>query len=76
MKKGDDDHLYYEDGTKERLSCKKFRFPFGKFKDVYISDIYDTQYLKFVLDVVVEDKKDWYLKKMVKMRLAELKRMK
>ena len=71
MKRGDKDHIYREDGTKQKLSCEKYKLPWGEYKGIYLSDVYDTNYLTWMNTALLE-KKEWFIKKMVGIRLDEL----
>jgi len=70
---GDDHRIFYEDGSYEVLKPHHFVVPFGKYKDMKISDIQDTSYLKW-LKTSNEEKKpiDWFMAKIIDMRLKEL----
>ena len=71
MKKGDDAHMHYEDGSKVMLTTRMYKMPFGKYKETAMSDVYDVNYLRWMLSAM-EDKSEWYPIKMIKLRLSEL----
>ena len=68
---GDDDHFYYEDGTKEKLAPRHNTLTFGKYKGQHLGEIDDVGYLRWLLKTA-EEKDDWFLSTTVTMRLNEL----
>jgi uncharacterized protein (DUF3820 family) len=68
MKKGDDEHLYSENGDKRPLTTRDYIIPFGKYQGMRVSDITDRGYLEWLYKVKEDD---WYLRKIVGMRLKE-----
>lgn len=71
MKKGDDDTLYYDDGTSVPLSPNVYTLEFGKYKGICLADVDDVGYLSWLQGSAIE-KKDWFLEKVTTMRLYEL----
>lgn len=71
MKIGDDDHVYYEDGTKHPLTPHHHTLTFGKHKGTTLGDFDDRGYLGW-LQTKAEENKDWFLAKTVTMRLNQL----
>lgn len=69
---GDDDHLYNEDGKKRKLTTKDLTIEFGKYKGTKVSDITDRGYLEWLYKVKEDD---WYVRKIVGMRLEEYEKM-
>lgn len=73
MKEGDDDGLYDEEGNKRDITTNDYIMPFGKYKDLMLSEVSDVGYLKWIL-AKNEDKKpnDWWMHKLLNMRIKEL----
>jgi uncharacterized protein (DUF3820 family) len=71
LKTGDDDHVYYEDGRVENIAPRHFEVTFGKYAGRTLAEINDVWYLNFLMKMAVE-KKDWWMKRCVTLRLKEL----
>lgn len=71
MVKGDNDHLYFGDGTKRAVSTTDLTLPYGKYAGRTVAEIDDVGYLRWLHETAVE-KPDWFLERVVTMRLKEL----
>ena len=71
MRHGDNQHIYFEDGTKEKLAPRHNTLPFGKYKGQHLGEVDDVGYLRWLLKTA-EEKDDWFLLTTVTMRLHEL----
>lgn len=70
---GDDDHLYDEEGNKRLITTRDYTFTFGKYKDLTMADVTDAGYLRWLQESNLQKKHvDWYLDRVVTMRLEEL----
>lgn len=71
---GDDDHLYDEEGNKRPITTADYVLPFGKYKDMTLEEVSDTSYLLWLQKSNLEKKPiDWYMDRVISMRLKELK---
>lgn len=69
----DPEYIYYDDGTKERLTTKLVVMDFwGKYKGKPLSEIDDIRDLKFI-HKVAKEREDIFAEKCANMRLLELK---
>jgi hypothetical protein len=71
MHEDDDEHIYYEDDTKEPLAPHHNVLTFGKYQQKHLGEIDDVSYLEWLKKVATE-KDDWFLLKTVNLRLDEL----
>jgi hypothetical protein len=72
MKPGDDEHLYFEDGSRRRITCSDFVMTWWeKYKGMTVAEISDLRDLTWLLKIAKE-KSDWYVEKIISMRLKEL----
>lgn len=71
MEPGDDENLYFEDGTVRKLTPADFTLEFGKYKGFALSDITDRSYLTF-MKKVANERNDWFMNKCLDLRIQEL----
>jgi hypothetical protein len=71
MVQGDDDHLYFGDGSRRPIVTADYPLEWGKYKGLLLSEVTDRSYVQWLEKVGVE-KNDWFLTKVVTMRLQEL----
>ena len=72
MRLGDDEHMYFEDGSKEPLEARHFVLAFGKYEGRSLDEVSDSGYLAWLLKTAKEEKKDWFQERCVLLRLKEL----
>jgi hypothetical protein len=60
MIKGDDDNLYFEDGTCRLLTASDYHLTFGKYSGQTLDEVSDEWYLGFLKKIAAE-KGDWFL---------------
>lgn len=71
MVKGDNDNLYFGDGSKRPLTTHDYTMPYGKYEGLTIGEMTDVNYLQWMLRNAVE-KREWFVERLVTMRLKEL----
>lgn len=70
---GDDDHLYDEQGNKRRITTADYEFTFGKYSGLTMNQVTDKGYLEWLQESNLAKKpSDWYLDRIITMRLKEL----
>lgn len=72
MVEGDDDNMHFEDGTVRPLNTTDFTLPWGKYKDLTLAEVTDLSYLTWLKKTVVPEKQDWFMDRIVSMRIKEL----
>lgn len=72
MKEGDDDNLYCGDGSCRPLCSADYTLPWGKYKGLTLAEVTDRSYLQWLKNEVAKEKNDWFVDRIVSIRLKEL----
>lgn len=67
MRPGDDETIYYEDGTTHKLQPSDYVLTFGKYEGKNLEEVTDEWYIAFLAKMSVE-KKDWFLAKCLSLK--------